>query len=353
MKSILIFFFRNSMSKRKPTELIGYVVGVSPQKLNKTFHVQIQTDADSVKKAMCFDPVKHETFALKKLSGDPVKIKSIFFQEGNTSKGFASYVINKETQICNIDPNNVQFSLVDPPQETFVDFSSQFIVGTLVSAKAQLDLSHSQERSVYVGNGRRKCEVLNNAFLYNTSGEIALTIWEEWIPFFKSHVQAGSNYFEIKNLLVREFNNEMSLSTCSDTSCTVLIEDPPSTTYEVRERKIIHTVSSFDSVSVQYIYICGACSRNIKATTKSERIECSSCETKSKTATLEKKVLVKVKSAEISEDFYVIDGNGLKEHITLDPTSFDTDKDDLIDAIMDLKEVTVYVDKISNVISMT
>ena len=97
-----------------------------------------------------------------------------------------------------MDSNNVQFSLAGPPQETFVDFSSRFFVGTLVSAKAQLDLSHSQERSVYVGNGRRKCEVLNNGFFYNTSGEIALTIWEERIPFFKSHVEAGSNYFKIK-----------------------------------------------------------------------------------------------------------------------------------------------------------
>lgn len=97
-------------------------------------------------------------------------------------------------------------------------------VGTLVNVRGKLDLSRSEEKTVKVTG--RIVRVLNNAYLFNKSGDVVLPLWEDWIKFFTERVEKGSDYFRITNLLVKEFNNAKSLSTCSSTEVKELTDYP-------------------------------------------------------------------------------------------------------------------------------
>ena len=93
------------MAKLVNTELVGYIVGVSPMKKNKSFNVQVQTERNcKPKKAICFDTTKHEIFSLKKVSGDAVKVKNVVFQEENLNNNLAPYVINNCCTVDDVDP---------------------------------------------------------------------------------------------------------------------------------------------------------------------------------------------------------------------------------------------------------
>ena len=63
---------------------------------------------------------------------------------------------------------------------------------------------------------------MNGAFIVNEEGTIELTLWDEWIFTIKNHILENENKF--KNLFVKEFNNTVHLSSCSDTSYE-LIDD--------------------------------------------------------------------------------------------------------------------------------
>lgn len=64
--------------------------------------------------------------------------------------------------------------------------------------------------------------VMNQLYIYNETGTIELTVWESWIDFLQEN---NGKCFEFCNLLVKDFNGEISVSTCSDTTIKVVQSD--------------------------------------------------------------------------------------------------------------------------------
>ena len=131
-----------------------YIYGVSPQKTNKTVNVRIQTDSSPYpKRVIYFDLVKHRILSLKSVSGDPVKIRSDAHQDGNISKRYAEYIINKSTVTADVDVLQIMCCIKDWKQpHDFTDLKSGLIVSSFLSVKAQVNLTDSQERWMLLEN---------------------------------------------------------------------------------------------------------------------------------------------------------------------------------------------------------
>ena len=99
-----------------------------------------------MKKVIYFDLVKHRILSLKNVSGDPVKIRSDAHQDENISKRYAEYIINKSTVTADVDVQ-IMCCMKDWKQpDDFTDLKSGLVVYSLLSVKAQIDLTDSQER---------------------------------------------------------------------------------------------------------------------------------------------------------------------------------------------------------------
>jgi len=119
-----------------------------------------------------------------------------------------------------VDPLQVGFCCKDNVRK-FTPLNSNFNVGDLISAEAKLDMTYSDKRKVTVGSNQ--LNVLNGAFLYNKSGTVEFTIWEE-IPFFEKEAKEGHLYFKLENLLLNEFRGEISLTACSETDVVLILQ---------------------------------------------------------------------------------------------------------------------------------
>ena len=108
-------------------------------------------------------------------------------------------------------------------------------------------------------------QVLIQAYLFNTSRENAFAIWKEWILYFKIKVTSTLNYFKIRNLLVCDHYTQISVFTCSGTSCNTLLKDPH---LAVSKEKTTVIIALLDLVSVQYDYACSTCGRKYKSSVK-------------------------------------------------------------------------------------
>lgn len=107
------------------------------------------------------------------------------------------------------------------------------------------------EKTVMVGN--KTVKVVEQAYLSDEDGTMSFTIWEEWIQFFKKNVEEGKVSFCLNYLLVKEFRDEIVLSTCSDSSCLVCSLD-----VKVKAKKNdVVFLKEFESVKdVLYQYDC-------------------------------------------------------------------------------------------------
>ena len=198
---------------RQVVVLIGYVHNVSPQKAS-SFNVRFQTDSKSCKK-ICFDKEKHKILMSKKIGGDPIKLKKIQ-ENANSNSNFASYVISKRSLITDVDQIQVKFEKSNPGVK-FLPLSTEFEVNQLVSVEASLDLKYANERSVVVGTKATK--ILKQVYLVDNTGSMKLTMWEEWITFMRNALEFNQ-VLKLKNLLVKEFRGNITLTTCSDTQIT-------------------------------------------------------------------------------------------------------------------------------------
>lgn len=327
------------MSKRKSSDVYGYIHATSPQKANKSFHFRMQVDkSGKVKKAICFDKEKYSTIKEKVLSGEPVKISNVLVQE-KVENQFAEIIVNKSSRVSNVDPIQMNFEIVEVEKQ-LITLNMDLTVGDLVSVRAKIDLKHAVEKSVVYS--KKSVQVMNQAFLFDKHGDMELTIWDEWITFFKAEIEKNNTYFQFNNLLVKEFNGSLSLSTCSDTHCLLL----PNEDIPEPKKESLTVVKEFDLVqNVLHQFICLNCAEGINAIDHAEFVKCESCLVSQRAKKLNTRVVVQVKAASLGESFYNLNTRELKPVVSenVDLSSFSTDKDLVIEKVMGLKNVVVEV----------
>jgi len=332
------------MAKRSATDLVGYVIGLSPQKKNKTFHVQMQTEDPKAKRIVCFNKAKHVVFSYKKVSGDPIKIKNIIHQENLPQKGFADYVVNMQSQIIDVDPVNISFSRNEEETKYF-DLSEDLQLGLLINVKALIDMSNSFERSVLLGS--KTLRVLNNVILHNDKGEVKLSMWEEWIDHLQRIINNGAIYVAFKNLIVQEYHNELCLATCSETDCAVLADEHPASIFTPGDAQC--TIPAFDSVSVNFNFIC-LCGNVFKAITDT-LVKCDKCKTTTRSLKLKQDISILVKSDNLPDasKLYHLDIIDVERCVPdISPITVETDSDKISESVMSLSNITVLVKNDTN-----
>jgi len=339
------------MAKRKSENIMAYVHAVSPQKKSKSFHLRIQTNdvENSTSKVMCFDGSMREKILDAKLSGEAVKFKNIIKSDNEDNKFYADYVINSATTLESVDPINVPFKRMEQ-QVSDISLADTLPVGELISVKAMFEMKHAAGKNVKMGNRQR--EVLNQCHIFNADGSIELTLWDEWIPFFRRLVAGESTYFHFINLLVRGFGDGISLSTCSDTEVLPLIDEMPDVeplnfSSDVEELIISEIVAVH---SVNFGYLCPTCGSEITIKTQDEVIlNCSSCKTHRKVANARKVFSALVEISQLGKDLYKLDINQFfpdEEQV-----SFQTDKDIIIARILSVSDANFMVNKRKKIIT--
>ena len=329
------------MAKRK-ADLLCYIHQVSPQKRNKSFNlkVQLEESRDKVTRAICFDSAKYSLFKTKQISGEPLKINNAVLQQP-TNQNFASVIINKSSVLTEIEPVQVNFPKCDPVVKHYT-IDSIKDVGEVISLKAKVNLSNTKESFVLCG--KHNLRVLNGAILSDSTGQICLSLWEEWIDYLKGEVSEGKVCFDLKNLIVKEFDGEMQLSTCSDTSITLLIEEFDTVSVKEEPNKERYFVKEIICIrEILYEYECISCCNGVTALLE-DLIACASCSSTMKKSAMKKRVMLKVQFSNIDGQ-YKIDAHCLKQfNLSADPTDFFTDRNFLTKEVMHIKNFYVTID---------
>ena len=204
--------------------ITGYVHGVSAKKKSKSFRFEVQCNGTTdFKKAICFDLSKHETLLEKENSGEAIKLENIIINsEYYAETHHAEIILNKLSVID--DVKFLNFKKVQT-EIAFCDLSTKLKLGDLISIKASVDLTYIAERTIFAKS--RFIEVMNNVYIYDFVGSSTLSIWDDWIPFIKEALKKGNNYFRFCQLLVREWDHKVCLSTCSTTGITIIHDEEP------------------------------------------------------------------------------------------------------------------------------
>jgi len=339
------------MSKRKVTELTGYVMQVSPRKKNKTFNIEIQTKNGNTERAICFDTKKYNDFLTSQQSGDPVKIQNITEQQHDNPK-FAKYVINTRTTINKVNPVSIGFEKIEHV-EHYLNLSAidHLADGDLVNLKAKLDMQYSAEETIY--SDGRSLKVLNDVYAFNEDGDIKITLWEEWINYFKNNIESNKTYFKIKQLVVKEFGNVVYLSTCSRTDVEVMMEDGPECDLLPKETMKTITIPGFDSIgTLDYKYECLKCKKKFEATDGILQ-KCIYCNTTSRASSLTSHTMVEVQGKLGDSVPFCLDLKSLRSIITdIDVCSFKTDADVVIQEIMNLTNLKITINNENKIVKV-
>ena len=322
-------------SKHKREDIIGYVHAISPEKPNKSFRVSIQTET-AIKKAICFDASKLGKLKEKKLSGDAVMLSKVYIDD-HPQKNFAEIIINNETVLDDVDIKNVKFSR-EHQKHAFCTLDQDLSAGSIYSVKAKLLLKHSIENTV--SSRGKQLKVLNQCYLADEKGTMELSVWEEWIPYLRSEMDAGRDYFIFHNLMVRSYGSTKTLQTCSDTYAEAADSAPPTVQFNVSptsdNRKV--EIEEFDSVNnVKYWYRCSSCSKKVKAS-NTVLIKCDNCNSTMRSKKLEDIATVTIKcKKELGDDAYNLDITNLV---------CKSEGKDIVNLLMEMSNVTLKVLKV-------
>lgn len=334
-----------SPSKRKLVDLTCYIQGVSPRKQNKHFRLNLQTDRGFVQ-AMCYDCAKYKLLSDKKQSRDPVKFRKILFHEDENRPSYrvANYIINKSTTIEEVDAINMDFDPKDK-EVSYVPLSADFHLNDVVCVKALVDLSTAVIRTTNVFENAAR--VMNQITLSDSTAIITLAAWNEWIDELKQFEEDGKLYINFKNLIVREFNNEFHLSTCSETIAEPILDEdiPVIQKMDTKHVEVITTVSEFDAIKgIEYVYKCQVCLKSITVS-KEEMVTCIHCGAVCRTKNLGMEVLVKVLCNDIGTDSITFNAECIKPYVEYDPKDISVEKATLIKDILNMKNIKVVLDK--------
>ena len=185
-------------------------------------------------------------------------------------------------------------------------------------------------RTVEVSN--RKLQIAD-CHVSDTSGTIELTLWEEWINFFKSNETC---LYKIFNLAVKEFDGSIHLSTCSETFvkesdmelCDIKEEIP-----EVQTNSFC--IKEFDTVGrFRYSLRCPRCSKQ-NGPTSSSILKCSNCATSSKVEKFTKQLFIPVTSEQFSDPLDIDYDDLIKEYPALvSDDKFNVNEDTIINMLL-------------------
>ena len=188
------------MSKRKTSDVVGFVDQVSPSK-KPPFRFVIQTGENTTKKAICFDITKLNDFKKKQDSCEPVKILDVVLQEA-VKESHAEIVVNTYSRLKDPTPADINF----PRKEVVLDVDTiidvkEKDVGVLVSVIGKLDVSRSREKNV-PSYGR----LTENNFISDQTATIPLTMWGDWIDYFGVKIAEENVHFKFYNFQVKHFD---------------------------------------------------------------------------------------------------------------------------------------------------
>ena len=76
---------------------------------------------------------------------------------------------------------------------------------------------------------------MNKVLIKDNSGNMYVSLWEEWILYIQDQLLNGNKYFEFRDLLVKEFDGD--LSTTAD---LIIFPIPDMNIAETKVDKICH-----------------------------------------------------------------------------------------------------------------
>ena len=182
------------MSKRKVTDIVAYVNTVSPQK-KKSFKMQVQL-AEGVKKAICFDTTKINQLKTVKQSSEAIKFENAIIEEQSGNSNFADIIINKSTKIVTPQPSEVTFKKSDVIYQIIpIKAIDQSMDGELVSVEGMITLSEETKQIEKFG---KTLTLSDKNYFTDKSATIRLTLWDEWIAYFKEQNELGIKTFKVR-----------------------------------------------------------------------------------------------------------------------------------------------------------
>ena len=183
-------------SKRKTTDIVAYVKHISPRK-EQSFRLSLQTDEGTVKKAICFDLKKLPMLKDRKQLYEMVKLNKVVVDKP-TNAHFAEIVINSLSEITDPQPAEVNFARTEPVLDIVsIESIQEVMIGELKCVEGVITLGPAVKS---VQTNGRWVDVLEGNYVTDQSGLIALTLWQEWINFFRDRVENGSVHFKVNIL---------------------------------------------------------------------------------------------------------------------------------------------------------
>ena len=295
------------VKKRNLCDLVAYVTQISPAKKAKSARLKLQIGDNEVKRAVCFDMSKMETLRQKKVSCEPMKLQNVVIDK-QSNPLFAEYIINTKTTITNPQPNEVAFPHNEPVLATLainhIDLSK---VGEVVSVRGLVTDRHRKLRVAEVFN--RNSNISDNNFISDPTGTVSFTMWDQWIQYFDDEKEKGNTHFLLFNLLVKEFDSKLYLTTFSDTFVEI---DSSPIDFDANIPPVIEDeehvlLPSFDIVGkFRYSYLCLKCGKNINININSNIVKCKMCHAMQRSNNLEKSLDVEVGSGMLGVKMFTI-----------------------------------------------
>ena len=150
-------------------------------------------------------------------------------------------------------------------------------------------------------NGTMK-QMLKNNFISDATGTRKLTLWDQQVGFVKQKLNESINCFKFKNIRVKTFMGQLSLSSIPKSEilptekCPTLLEnvvppdDPTSNQSEVMQAEKILLVSNYQEYAS-----CLNCKKKITELNTVKEIKCGACGTSQRPEDCDIKVNIRIK----------------------------------------------------------
>ena len=129
---------------------------------------------------------------------------------------FSESVINSRTDIKQPQPTETTFQRQEPVLTlTTVNLVQQKEVNNLVFVEGVVTLRSNNKSTEVFG---KPTDLSENNYITDHTGNVSLTVWEEWISFFKDNADQNVKHFKPFNLIVKYYVSKgIHVSTCRET----------------------------------------------------------------------------------------------------------------------------------------
>ena len=158
-----------------------------------------------------FDMSKLRTLKEKHQAGEPVKIIGCLVDKA-ANKIFAELVINSKSKILAPQPGDITFNRTEPKLAiTLIKDIEKTMINQCISLRGLVVADDSKVRLVQCFE--KPTKITDQNTISDETGVIPLTLWEEWINYFKEN---DRKCFKLYNLVVKYFGT-LYVTTCSET----------------------------------------------------------------------------------------------------------------------------------------